>query len=157
MNDLTLHEHFMRAAIAQANLADPKLTRPNPRVGSIIVEEGEIVSAGCFERDGGPHAERIALESLGRKPKSSATLYVTLEPCSTKGRTGACTEAIVESGLKNVVVGAIDPTGSHSGNGLKILRDAGLNVVSNVLLQACIDLNPEYEGRETAPEGERSG
>ncbi len=139
----------MRLAIAEALAADPNLTRPNPRVGSVIVENGQVVATGRFERDGEPHAERRALAALGRSPAPNATLYVTLEPCSTQGRTGACTEAIMESGLKRVVVGALDPTPAHRGNGLKVLGDAGVDVLSGVLLSECEAINPEFAGHET--------
>ena len=84
-------------------------THPNPMVGAVIVEEGRVVSEGATAPDGGPHAERLALLACGRPPRPGATLYVTLEPCCTHGRTGACTEAIIASGIKRVVVGATDP------------------------------------------------
>ena len=77
---------------------DPARTAPNPRVGSVIVEAGAIVARGHFQQDGGPHAEKQALAALGRPPAPGATLYVTLEPCSTAGRTGACTAAILAAG-----------------------------------------------------------
>ena len=98
-------------------MADEAVTRPNPRVGAVIVEDGEVVSRGHFQQDGEPHAERWALRTLGRRPKEGAAMYVTLEPCSTKGRTGACTEALIEAGVSRVVVGAMDPTEAHRGNG----------------------------------------
>ncbi len=139
----------MREAISEAVLSDAGEAWPNPRVGAIIVEENQIVARGRFRKDGGPHAERDALACLGREPKADAILYVTLEPCSTHGRTGACTDAIVESGIRKVVVGALDPTPSHSGAGLTVLSDAGVRVVSDVLAEACLAINPNYKGRET--------
>lgn len=117
------------------------LTHPNPMVGSVIVEDGRIVAEGYHARDGGPHAERVALAALGRPPKQGATLYVTLEPCSTPGRTGACTEAILTAGIKRVVVGAIDPSPEHCGKGFALLREAGVEVTEGVLGQECGDLN----------------
>jgi diaminohydroxyphosphoribosylaminopyrimidine deaminase/5-amino-6-(5-phosphoribosylamino)uracil reductase len=96
---------------------------------------------GWHERDGGPHAERAALAALGRPPGAEATLYVTLEPCSTAGRTGACTEAIIASGLKRVVVGAVDPNPEHAGRGFERLRAAGIEVVTGLLGAECADLN----------------
>lgn len=143
------HERFMREAISEAVSAEVEDTWPNPRVGAIIVEQGMIVARGRFKKDGGPHAERQVLANLGRKPDANATLYVTLEPCSTHGRTGACTDAIVDSGIRNVVIGALDQTPSHRGAGLVVLRNAGLNVVSDVLQEACAAINPDFEGRET--------
>lgn len=143
------HERFMREAIGEAVLSDVGDTSPNPRVGAVIVEQGEVVARGRFKRDGGPHAERDVIANLGRKPGADATLYVTLEPCSTRGRTGACTDAIVESGIRNVVIGILDPTPSHRGAALVVLRSAGVNVVSGILAEACAAINPEFEGRET--------
>jgi diaminohydroxyphosphoribosylaminopyrimidine deaminase/5-amino-6-(5-phosphoribosylamino)uracil reductase len=139
----------MREAIREASFSDVSETWPNPRVGAVIVEQGLVVSRGRFRKDGGPHAEREALANLGRLPRTNATLYVTLEPCSTHGRTGACTDAILKAGIKNVVIGALDPTPSHRGAGLAVLRKAGLNVVSDILKDDCESINPGFEGRET--------
>ncbi len=149
MNPNPRDESFMRAAICEAAKGDAVKAAPNPRVGAVIVENGEIVASGHFQRDGGPHAERQALQNLGRPPKPGAALYVTLEPCSTAGRTGACTDAILESGLRRVVVGALDPTPAHRGRGVDILLDAGLEVVSGVLEGECSALNPNYRGHTT--------
>jgi diaminohydroxyphosphoribosylaminopyrimidine deaminase/5-amino-6-(5-phosphoribosylamino)uracil reductase len=133
-------ENFMRRAIevARQGWGD---THPNAMVGSVIVEDGQIVAEGHYARDGGPHAERVALNSLGRSPKPGATVYVTLEPCSTVGRTGACTDALIAAGVKRVVAGATDPFPAHQGAGFKRLRDAGVEVVTGVLEQECTDLN----------------
>ncbi len=147
MTDLARHEPFMGEAIQEAKKGDPALTSPNPRVGAVIVEDGKIVARGHFERDGGPHAERRALQTLNRLPRSGAIIYVTLEPCSTHGRTGACTDALIEAGISMVVVGALDPTPAHRGNGLKALQDAGVEVVSNILKHECEALNPGFAGR----------
>lgn len=116
-------------------------THPNPMVGAVIVEEGHIVGEGATAPDGGPHAERLALLARGKTPRPGATMYVTLEPCSTQGRTGACTEAIIASGIKRVVVGATDPNPAHRGRGFEVLRDAGIEVVSGVLERECTELN----------------
>jgi diaminohydroxyphosphoribosylaminopyrimidine deaminase/5-amino-6-(5-phosphoribosylamino)uracil reductase len=101
-------EHFMRLAIGLARRAWGH-THPNPMVGCVIAEDGRVVSEGYHERDGGPHAERVALASLMRNPAPAAVLYVTMEPCSTEGRTGACTNAIIAAGIRRVVAGATDP------------------------------------------------
>jgi diaminohydroxyphosphoribosylaminopyrimidine deaminase/5-amino-6-(5-phosphoribosylamino)uracil reductase len=114
---------------------------PGPMVGAVIVEGGKAVAEGFYAKDGGPHAERVALSALGRPPGPDAVLYVTLEPCSTEGRTGACTEAILASGIKRVVVGATDPNPAHAGRGFDILRRAGVEVVTGVLERDCTDLN----------------
>jgi diaminohydroxyphosphoribosylaminopyrimidine deaminase/5-amino-6-(5-phosphoribosylamino)uracil reductase len=134
------HEFFMWRALELARQAWGD-THPNPMVGAVIVEGGEVVAEGFYARDGATHAERAALKALGRKPKSSATLYVTLEPCSTHGRTGACTDAIIASGLKRVVAGATDPNPAHAGRGFEVLRAAGVDVTAGVLERACADVN----------------
>jgi diaminohydroxyphosphoribosylaminopyrimidine deaminase / 5-amino-6-(5-phosphoribosylamino)uracil reductase len=134
------HEPFMRRALELARLGWGD-THPNPLVGALVVEHGVIVAEGHHARAGEPHAEINALRQLGRKPKAGATLYVTLEPCCTHGRTPPCTEAIVEAGLKRVVVGASDPNPLHSGKGLDDLRAQGVDVVAGVLERDCADLN----------------
>ncbi len=134
------HEVFMRRALELAN-GIWGTTHPNPMVGALIVEDSRIVAEGATEPDGGPHAERLALLARGRIPRPGATLYVTLEPCSTHGRTGACTDAIIASGIKRVVVGATDPNPEHAGRAFELLREAGVEVITDVLAQECTDLN----------------
>lgn len=131
---------FMRRALALARQAWGQ-THPNPMVGAVLVEEGEIVAEGFHAQDGGPHAERVVLAALGRRPLPGATLYVTLEPCSTPGRTGACCDAIREAGVSRVVVGATDPNPVHAGRGFAILRESGIEVITGVLERECSDLN----------------
>lgn len=130
----------MRLALAQA-YSVWGMTHPNPMVGAVIVEDGHVVAEGATAPDGGPHAERLALLNRGKPPRAGATLYVTLEPCSTHGRTGACTDAIIASGLKRVVVGATDPNPAHAGRGFEVLRAAGIEVITGVLERECHDLN----------------
>lgn len=130
----------MRRALELARRAWGR-THPNPMVGAVIVENGAIVAEGWHEQDGGPHAERMALAALGRAPKPGATLYVTLEPCSTAGRTGACCDAIKAAGVARVVVGAGDPNPEHAGRGFEVLRAGGVEVVTGVLERECADLN----------------
>jgi diaminohydroxyphosphoribosylaminopyrimidine deaminase / 5-amino-6-(5-phosphoribosylamino)uracil reductase len=98
-------------------------TKPNPVVGAVLVRDGEVVGEGWHERAGGSHAEVVALEEAGERARG-ATLYVSLEPCSTQGRTPPCTEAIIAAGVARVVAGAADPVQS----GLARLRQAGLEV-----------------------------
>jgi diaminohydroxyphosphoribosylaminopyrimidine deaminase/5-amino-6-(5-phosphoribosylamino)uracil reductase len=136
-------ERFMRRAIELA-LKGWGNTHPNPMVGCVLVEDGAITAEGFHEKDGGAHAERVAIASLMRNPVAGAALYVTLEPCSTKGRTGACTDAIIAAGIKRVVVGALDPNPEHAGRGLEVLRRAGVEVVTGVLERECSDLNLIY-------------
>ncbi len=131
---------FMARALALALRAWGD-THPNPMVGAVLVEDGAVAAEAFHERDGGPHAERAALASLMRNPRPGATLYVTLEPCSTEGRTGACTGAILAAGIKRVVVGATDPNPAHAGRGFEILRAAGVEVVTGVLGAECADIN----------------
>ncbi len=134
------HETYMRHAltVARRGWGD---THPNPLVGAVIVERGEVVAEGHHARAGEPHAEVNALRALGRKPRADATLYVTLEPCCTHGRTPPCTDAIVDAGLRRVVVGATDPNPAHAGHGFDVLRAAGVDVVTGVLAAECADLN----------------
>jgi len=131
---------FMRQALALARRAWGA-THPNPMVGCVIVEDGRVVAEGFHAADGGPHAERLALGALGRRPQPGSALYVTLEPCSTEGRTGACTNAIIAAGISRVVVGATDPNPDHAGRGYDVLRRAGIEVVTGILEDECADLN----------------
>jgi diaminohydroxyphosphoribosylaminopyrimidine deaminase/5-amino-6-(5-phosphoribosylamino)uracil reductase len=135
-----LHESFMRRAMAQARSVWGT-THPNPMVGAVVVEEGEVVAEGATAPAGGPHAEVSALKALGRKPRPGATLYVTLEPCCTHGRTPPCTDAIIAAGIARVVVGATDPNPAHQGHGYAVLREAGIEVITGVLAAECDDLN----------------
>lgn len=131
--------HFMARALELAQQAWGQ-THPNPMVGAVVVEAGSIVAEGWHAVCGQDHAEIVALKALGRKPAVGAALYVTLEPCSTHGRTGACTDAIIQAGFQRVVVGALDPNPAHAGRGLTVLREAGIEVVSGVLAEECSDL-----------------
>lgn len=103
------------------------LTRPNPVVGAVLVQQGTVVGEGWHERAGGPHAEVAALEAAGERARG-ATLYVTLEPCSHHGRTPPCAEAIATAGVGRVVVGADDPNPEVAGRGLALLQGAGVSV-----------------------------
>jgi diaminohydroxyphosphoribosylaminopyrimidine deaminase / 5-amino-6-(5-phosphoribosylamino)uracil reductase len=96
-------------------------TKPNPVVGAVVVRDGEVVGEGWHERAGGPHAEVVALEQAGRRARGS-TLYVSLEPCSTEGRTPPCTDAIIAAGVSRVVAAAADPVQ----DGLRRLQVAGV-------------------------------
>lgn len=122
-------------------------THPNPLVGAVIVENGIAVAEGWHEHDGGPHAEIMALRALGRAPAAGTTMYVTLEPCSTHGRTGACTEAIGRAGISRVVIGATDPNPAHRGRGVGVLLAKGIRVSHGVLAEECTDLNLIFNHR----------
>ena len=102
-------------------------TSPNPLVGAVVVKDGRTIGEGYHHRAGDPHAERMALASCSEDP-SGGTMYVTLEPCCHHGRTPPCTEAIIEAGIKRVVIASDDPTDKAAGRGLGILRDEGIRV-----------------------------
>ncbi len=121
-------------------------TSPNPMVGALLVKRGAVIGRGWHRRAGLPHAEIEALndaQKLGHSPRG-ATLYVTLEPCSTHGRTPPCTDAIIAAGVKRVVIGATDPNPSHAGKGFKILQRAGIKVAHGILSDACSALNEAF-------------
>jgi len=121
------------------------LTSPNPVVGAVIVKKGAIIGKGWHKRAGLAHAEIEALKGLGRSALRGAVLYVTLEPCCHVGRTGACTEAILASGIKKVVVGALDPNPMVSGRGVEILRSRGVEVIAGVLGDKARAINEWFE------------
>ncbi len=133
----------MRLAIEEARKAMGR-THPNPAVGAVIAHKGEVVATGCTQPAGQDHAEIVALKlfsALGIEPDETTTLAVTLEPCSTIGRTGACTDAIIKAGIRRVVIGATDPNPAHAGKGFDILQAAGIEVEPGVLADECEDLN----------------
>ena len=140
---MTRDERFIRAALGEARKALGQ-TSPNPAVGAVLVVADRIVSRGHHREAGAPHAETECLRKFRRKIPDDATLYITLEPCSTAGRTAACTDAIIGSGVKSVVIGAIDPNPRHRGRGLEILRNAGIDVRSGVLAEECAQLNEAF-------------
>lgn len=139
-HELPEHADYMEHALKLAARAWGQ-THPNPMVGAVIVEAGRIVAEGWHRAAGQDHAEVAALKALGRPPGPGACLYVTLEPCSTSGRTGPCTQAIIDAGIRQVVVGAQDPNPAHAGRGLSLLRQAGVAVIDGVLAADCEDLN----------------
>ncbi len=103
--------------------------KPNPVVGAVIARDGEVLGEGWHERYGAAHAEVNAIEACGLADLSGATLYVSLEPCCHEGKTPPCTDAIVQAGIRRVLVGSDDPTEKAAGRGLGILRDEGIEVV----------------------------
>ena len=117
---------LMDRAIANAAVARFRAS-PNPWVGSVVAASDGSIFDGATEPPGGPHAERVALAAAGQAA-SGATLYTTLEPCSHTGRTGPCTEAILEADVARVVVGILDPDDNVAGTGVEALRSAGLQV-----------------------------
>ena len=135
-------EEFMREAIRQARKG-VGATHPNPAVGAVIVSEETIVARGWHRSAGTNHAEIEALKRA-RQRAHGATLYVTLEPCSTQGRTPPCTHAIVEAGIARVVYGATDPNPKHCGRAATFLSRAGIEVCAGVLAEPCAALNTEW-------------
>lgn len=136
-------EKFMRAAIDEAKKA-LGLTSPNPAVGAVLVIDNRKVSKGHHQEAGRAHAEIECLRDFRRPIPPRATLYVTLEPCSTAGRTAPCTDAIIKAGLKNVAIGATDPNPRHSGRGIVELRNAGVRVRHGILSEECTRLNEAF-------------
>ncbi|PRO40156.1 bifunctional diaminohydroxyphosphoribosylaminopyrimidine deaminase/5-amino-6-(5-phosphoribosylamino)uracil reductase RibD [Bacillus sp. LLTC93] len=130
---------YMKLAIANAKAMKGQ-TSPNPLVGAVIVQRGEIVGIGAHMKAGEPHAEIHALRMAGEKAKG-ADMYVTLEPCTHQGKTGPCTQAIIKSGLKRVVIGTQDPNPLVAGKGMTILKEAGLEVEEGICKQEADRLN----------------
>jgi diaminohydroxyphosphoribosylaminopyrimidine deaminase/5-amino-6-(5-phosphoribosylamino)uracil reductase len=120
------------------------LTRPNPPVGAVLVQNGEIIAEGWHEKAGGPHAEVGCLQSAPAD-LSEATLYVTMEPCSTHGQTPPCTDLIIEKRVGRVVVAIEDLNPKHEGRGLALLRDAGVDVVAGVCAEAACELAAPFQ------------
>lgn len=118
-------------------------TRPNPRVGCVIVKDNQLIAEGWHYRAGEGHAEVNALRSAGDKSRN-ATAYVTLEPCSHTGKTGPCANALISAGIARVVYAMQDPNPLVAGRGLQMLRDAGIEVTGPVLESSARELNPGF-------------
>jgi diaminohydroxyphosphoribosylaminopyrimidine deaminase / 5-amino-6-(5-phosphoribosylamino)uracil reductase len=119
--------HLARAIELAANGSGA--VRPNPVVGAVVARDGEVLGEGWHEKFGAAHAEVNAIEACGMADLGGATLYVSLEPCCHEGKTPPCTEAIVQAGIRRVVIASDDPTEKASGRSLGILRDEGVEVV----------------------------
>lgn len=140
------HKHMARALqLARRGLFS---THPNPRVGSVIVKDGEIIGEGWHEVAGEEHAEVMALRLAGEKARG-ATAYVTLEPCSHHGRTPPCVDALVQAGIARVVAAMVDPNPKVSGKGLDRLRAEGIVVEEELLGVAARELNAGFISRMT--------
>lgn len=129
-------------------------TAPNPPVGALIVKNGELLGRGWHHGAGMPHAEveamRTAVEAHGAQAVNGATAYVTLEPCSTVGRTPACTSGLIQAGISRVVYACQDPNPRHAGAADDMLRHAGIEVVSGVLEDSCEEiLRPFFKVQRT--------
>ena len=121
-------------------------THPNPRVGCVIVRDGQVVGEGFHCRAGGPHAEVLALKDAGEAAKG-ADVYVTLEPCSHTGRTGPCVKALIDAKVGRVIAAMRDPNPKVAGQGLEQLRAAGIPVVVGLMQTAARRLNQGFVHR----------
>lgn len=151
MNSKTNHENtlcreqdirYMNHAISLAKLG-LGWTNPNPIVGAVIVKEGRIIGEGYHARYGELHAERNAIHSLTESAQG-ATMYVTLEPCCHYGKTPPCTEAILQQGIRRVVIGSGDPNPNVAGKGAALLKEAGVIVEEGLMREECDRLNPVF-------------
>ena len=135
------YDRWITAAIREAKHGIG-LTSPNPPVGAVLVKDSVMIGSGFHKKAGGPHAEIEALRNAAAEGHDvrGATAYVTLEPCSTHGRTPPCTEALIAAGVSRVVYGARDPNPKHAGAADEVLKRAGISVQSGVLKEECEDL-----------------
>ena len=134
-------ESLMRLALRQAVKGEGH-TSPNPAVGAVIVRNGVVIARGFHRKTGLPHAE---IEALRKIPDATGTtIYVTLEPCSTHGRTPPCVEAIIAAGIKRVVIGTMDPNPAHAGRAVQLLTRAGMEVTTGILERECSALNRAF-------------
>jgi diaminohydroxyphosphoribosylaminopyrimidine deaminase/5-amino-6-(5-phosphoribosylamino)uracil reductase len=135
----------LRRALELAHLGSG-LTLPNPRVGAVLVRGGKIIGEGYHRRPGAPHAEVRAVADAQKRghPIAGATLYVTLEPCSTHGRTPPCTGLILREKIARVVFAATDPNPAHAGAAMRLLHQAGVEVTSGLLADEAAALNRDF-------------
>lgn len=131
--------HYMKRAIELAKQGCGH-TNPNPMVGAVIVKDGKIIGEGYHARYGDLHAERAALKSCTQDPRG-ADLYVTLEPCCHHGKQPPCTDAIIDAGIRCVIVGSPDPNALVAGKGIEILKQHNIQVHENVLRDECDQIN----------------
>ncbi|MBU8879809.1 bifunctional diaminohydroxyphosphoribosylaminopyrimidine deaminase/5-amino-6-(5-phosphoribosylamino)uracil reductase RibD [Bacillus sp. FJAT-29790] len=139
---MTNHEFYMELALKNAQAMKGQ-TEPNPLVGAVILNDNRVVGIGAHLKAGEPHAEIHAIQMAGDKARGG-TIYVTLEPCSHHGRTGPCALAIVEAGIKKVVIATLDPNPVVSGNGVKILQDAGIEVITGICEEQSQKMNEVF-------------
>lgn len=132
----------MQRCLTLAQKAQGK-TAPNPMVGAVVVQNGNIIGEGWHPGAGQPHAEVFALRAAGLNAQG-ATIYVSLEPCNHHGRTPPCTEAVIAAGITKVVVGMVDPNPLVAGGGIERLRQAGIEVITGLEKEACEQLNEGF-------------
>jgi diaminohydroxyphosphoribosylaminopyrimidine deaminase / 5-amino-6-(5-phosphoribosylamino)uracil reductase len=142
--ELNSHEYFMNRCLELA-FQGSGWAQPNPLVGSVIVHNQQIIAEGYHRKFGENHAERMAILSLENKDiLKDCTLYVSLEPCSHFGKTPPCSDLIIEYQIPKVVVGMLDPNPIVNGNGIKRLKEHGIEVVENLLTDSCSYLNRKF-------------
>ncbi len=141
---MTIHEKYIARCIELAKNGFGT-TYPNPMVGSVIVYNNEIIGEGWHQKAGEPHAEVNAVNSVKDKSLlAKSTLYVSLEPCSHFGKTPPCSDLIIKHKIPNVVIGTIDSNSLVAGNGIKRLKEAGVNVTVGILEKECYTLNQRF-------------
>lgn len=136
------HEYFMNLALKLALKGKGK-TLPNPMVGALVVKDNRIVGRGYHKKAGQPHAEVLALDEAGVKAQG-AILYVTLEPCAHFGRTPPCVDKIIESGIRKVIVGMVDPNPVNNGKGIQVLKAHKIKVEAGFLEDRLRKLNEVF-------------
>ena len=137
-----IDEKYMRMAIELAKRGAGAVN-PNPMVGAVVVKNGKVIGKGYHKFFGGPHAEVYALEDAGKEAKGAA-IYVTLEPCSHYGKTPPCAKKIIDMGIKKCFIGSSDPNPKVAGKGVAMLKEAGIEVVENVLKEECDEINQVF-------------
>ena len=137
-----INKKYMRMAIELAKKGAGAVN-PNPMVGAVVVKNGEVIGRGYHKFFGGPHAEVYALEEAGKEAEG-ATIYVTLEPCSHYGKTPPCAKKIIDMGIKKCFIGSSDPNPKVAGKGVAMLKEAGIEVVENVLKEECDEINQVF-------------
>lgn len=137
-----INEKYMRIAIELAKNGAGAVN-PNPMVGAVVVKNGEVIGRGYHKFFGGPHAEVYVLEEAGKEAEG-ATIYVTLEPCSHYGKTPPCAKKIIDMGIKKCFIGSSDPNPKVAGRGVAMLKEAGIEVVENVLKEECDEVNQVF-------------
>ena len=137
-----INEKYMRMAIELAKKGAGAVN-PNPMVGAVVVKNGEVIGRGYHKFFGGSHAEVYALEEAGKEAEG-ATIYVTLEPCSHYGKTPPCAKKIIDMGIKKCFIGSSDPNPKVAGKGVAMLKEAGIEVVENVLKEECDEINQVF-------------
>ena len=137
-----INEKYMRMAIELAKKGAGAVN-PNPMVGAVVVKNEEVIGEGYHKFFGGPHAEVYALEDAGKEAEGAA-IYVTLEPCSHYGKTPPCAKKIIDMGIKKCFIGSSDPNPKVAGKGVAMLKEAGIEVVENVLKEECDEINQVF-------------